>query len=47
MTLEPFLGGSGLFGVIGLAMALTLWFSLTIFILCVMEVSPFFWSARW
>lgn len=39
MTLESFLSPSGVFGFIALIIMLVFWFTLTVFILCVMEVS--------
>jgi hypothetical protein len=42
MTLESFLGPTSVLGWIGLIVAGVLWFVLTVFILCVMEVSVIF-----
>lgn len=38
MTIEKFLGMSGIFGTITLAIVVVFWFSATVFILCIMEV---------
>lgn len=38
MTIEDFLNPTGIFGWIGLVIIGAMWFSLTIFILCIMEV---------
>ena len=39
MTVELALGWDGIVGKIGLAVVFVMWFALTVFILCVMEVS--------
>ena len=39
MTVELALGWDGIVGKIGLAVVFVMWFTLTVFILCVMEVS--------
>ena len=41
MTLARALGAEGIFGFIFLAFILVMWFSLTVFILCVMEVRTY------
>ena len=38
MTLAPVLGVGGVVGIVGLAVVGVLWFILTVFILCIMEV---------
>jgi hypothetical protein len=38
MTIEKFLGLSGIFGTIALVLVVVFWFSATVFILCIMEV---------
>lgn len=38
MTLAPGLGIPGVIGIIGLVVCVTIWFILTVFILCIMEV---------
>jgi uncharacterized membrane protein YagU involved in acid resistance len=46
MTLEPFLAASGILGKAALIFAVTLWFSLTVGILCVMEVRSLIMHVR-
>jgi len=38
MTLAKVLGSEGIFGMIMIAITLVMWFMLTVFILCIMEV---------
>lgn len=38
MTLEGLLGKSGIFNTIALVIMIAFWFTLTVFILCIMEV---------
>ncbi|KAG2075840.1 V0/A0 complex, 116-kDa subunit of ATPase [Suillus decipiens] len=47
MTIEKFLGVSGIFGTIALVMVVVFWFSATVFILCIMEgLSAFLHALR-
>jgi V-type H+-transporting ATPase subunit a len=38
MVLAPFLGASGVIGITALVIMILLWFQITVFVLCVMEV---------
>ena len=46
MTLEPFLGAAGIIGTVAFVVALCMWFSLTLFILCIMEVGHLSFHVR-
>lgn len=47
MTLEGVLGMSGIFGFVAIALMGVMWFTLTVCILCVMEVRKVTCSASW
>ena len=46
MTLEKVLGMKGIFGVVVIGLTVVMWFNVTVFVLCIMEVRVILMNVR-